>query len=149
MPGGNRMDKYSSINTLGLELENVDASAVVKGGLNGNRSQRRRALKSLGKAAKREEVVNKRYAEKTKLLHQEYQKKLDEKIMDGLTDDWKKSTALAALTLKRKYNWNKGRVQAFVGKMNEFHIELVKSGEYADIEKLLDEECDIQLEVVD
>ena len=42
-----------------------------------------------------------------------------------------------------------GDSKVFVGKMNEFHIELVKSGEYADIEKLLDEECDIQLEVVD
>jgi hypothetical protein len=33
--------------------------------------------------------------------------------------------------------------------MNELHIEMVKSGEYEKIVQLLDEECDVQLEVID
>lgn len=143
------MNKYSSIDMSKLELENADAVDVVNSMITGNRKQRRNIMKALNKVENRDAVYNKRFAAETKQLHSDYQRQLDEKIMDGLVDDWKKSTALAALTLKRKYNWNKGRVQAFVGKMNEFHIELVKSGEYAEIEKLLDEECDIQLEVVD
>lgn len=144
------MSKYSSLDLSGLELENSDAAQVVQGMIQGNnRAQRRSILKALAKVENRDLVYNKRLSQETKQLHQNYNKQLQEKMAEGLEDDWKKSTALAALTLKRKYNWNKGRVQSFVGKMNELHVEMVKSGEYAEIEKLLDEECDIQLEVVD
>lgn len=144
------MSKYSSLDLSGLELENSDAAQVVQGMIQGhNRAQRRNILKALAKVENRDLVYNKRLSQETKQLHQNYNKQLQEKMAEGLEDDWKKSTALAALTLKRKYNWNKGRVQSFVGKMNELHVEMVKSGEYAEIEKLLDEECDIQLEVVD
>ena len=144
------MSKYSSLDLSGLELENSDAAQVVQGMIQGhNRAQRRNILKALAKVENRDLVYNKRLSQETKQLHQNYSKQLQEKMAEGLEDDWKKSTALAALTLKRKYNWNKGRVQSFVGKMNELHVEMVKSGEYAEIEKLLDEECDIQLEVVD
>lgn len=144
------MNKYSSLDLSGLELENSDAAQVVQGMIQGNnRAQRRNILKALAKVENRDLVYNKRLSQETKQLHQNYNKQLQEKMAEGLEDDWKKSTALAALTLKRKYNWNKGRVQSFVGKMNELHVEMVKSGEYAEIEKLLDEECDIQLEVVD
>jgi hypothetical protein len=144
------MNKYSSLDLSGLELENSDAAQVVQGMIQGNnRAQRRNILKALAKVENRDLVYNKRLSQETKQLHQNYNKQLQEKMAEGLVDDWKKSTALAALTLKRKYNWNKGRVQSFVGKMNELHVEMVKSGEYAEIEKLLDEECDIQLEVVD
>lgn len=144
------MNKYSSLDLSGLELENSDAAQVVQGMIQGNnRAQRRNILKALAKVENRDLVYNKRLSQETKQLHQNYNKQLQEKMAEGLEDDWKKSTALAALTLKRKYNWNKGRVQSFVGKMNELHVEMVNSGEYAEIEKLLDEECDIQLEVVD
>ncbi len=144
------MNKYSSLDLSGLELENSDAAQVVQGMIQGNnRAQRRNILKALAKVENRDLVYNKRLSQETKQLHQNYNKQLQEKMAEGLEDDWKKSTALAALTLKRKYNWNKGRVQSFVGKMNELHVEMVKSGEYAEIEKLLDEECDIELEVVD
>lgn len=144
------MSKYSSLDLSGLELENSDAAQVVQGMIQGNnRAQRRNILKALAKVENRDLVYNKRLSQETKQLHQNYNKQLQEKMAEGLEDDWKKSTALAALTLKRKYNWNKGRVQSFVEKMNELHVEMVKSGEYAEIEKLLDEECDIQLEVVD
>jgi hypothetical protein len=143
------MNKYSSIDTSKLELENADAVDVVNSMITGNRKQRRNIMKALNKVENRDAVYNKRFAAETRQLHADYQKQFDEKIMDGLVDDWKKSTALAALTLKRKYNWSKGRCQAFIEKMNEMHIEMVKSGEYEKIVQLLDEECDVQLEVID
>lgn len=143
------MNKYSMLDRSSLELESADAVDVVNGMITGNRKQRRNIMKALNKFENRDAVYNKRFAAETRQLHADYQKQFDEKIMDGLVDDWKKSTALAALTLKRKYNWSTGRCQAFIEKMNEMHIEMVKSGEYEKIVQLLDEECDVQLEVID
>ncbi len=143
------MNKYSTLDVSGLELENSDAVDVVNGMIQGNRKQRRNIMKALSKVENRDHVYNKRFAEETKQLHSDYNKQLNDKMAEGLADDWKKSTALAALTLKRKYNWSTGRVQSFIEKMNELHVEMVTSGEYPDILKYLDDECDVQLEIVD
>lgn len=146
---GKFVNKYSTIDMSGLELEKADAVDVVNGMISGNRKKRRSIMRALNKIENRDVVYNKRFAEETRQLHKDYSNQLNTKMAEGLEDDWKKSTALAALTLKRKYNWSTGRVQSFVEKLNELHVEMVASGEYEDILKCLDDECDIQLEVID
>ena len=143
------MNNYNSIDLSVLELEKADAVDVVHGMISGNRKQRRSIMKALNKVENRDQVYNKRFQKETKLLHEDYNRQLQDKMAEGLADDWKKSTALAALTLKHKYNWNNGRIQSFIEKMNDLHIEMVQSGNYNNILELLDNECDIQLEVID
>ena len=109
-----------------------------------------------GKYKNREQAFAKKQAEDTKTMRIAYQKELDSRIDDceeqvaqGLSENWLKLTALMGLTLKRKYNWSNGRISAFIEKSNEMHLDMLKSGEWDNILKLLDEECDVQLEVGD
>ena len=151
--------KYSNVDTSMLDLENANVANVVGARINEsarNRQERRKIMKALGKVQNREKFFNKKELQTTKQLRKEYQKELDarvedckEQVTDGLIDNWKKSTALAAIVLKRKYNWNAGRVQMFIEKMNDLHVEMLESGEWDNVLQILDDECDIQLEVSD
>ena len=153
------ISRYNSLDLSELLMQNANIADVVSARINEsarNRKDKRRILKALGKVQKRDEAFNARQAVETKLLRSEYQKELDSRIADcktqvdeGLTDNWKKLVALDALTLKRKYNWSNGRIEAFVEKSVQLHRDLMESGEWDSILHLLDEECDIQLEVED
>ena len=155
---GDNMD-YRSIDTSMLELHNADVLDVVTATINSksrNRAERRKNMKALGKMENRERYFADKQLKTSNNLRKEYQKELDsrvasckEQLTDGLIDNWKKSTALAAIVLKRKYNWNTGRVQMFIEKMNDLHVEMLESGEWDNVLQILDEECDIQLEVTD
>lgn len=151
--------KYSRVDTSMLDLENADVTKVINARINDNtmnRADRRKIMKALGKMQNREKYFAKKESQTTKQLHEKYQKELDARIDDaktqvneGITDNWKKSVAITALTLKRKYNWNTGRVQSFIEKMNDLHVEMLKSGEWDNVLQVLSDECDIELEVSD
>lgn len=152
-------DKYRSFSLNELDLSQADVNNIVTSLVNEsakNRTDRRRIIKALGKVQNREHVFNQRQAEESDLLRQKYQKELDERVNhcqllvdDGLADNWKKLTALVGVTLKRKYNWSNGRISSFIEKSNDLHIEMLKTGEWDSILDILDQECDIQLEVSD
>ena len=147
--------RYSLLDTSKLELENADTINVVKSIIDSNSSNRkdRRAYqKALGKMENRQRYYEKQRNQDSELFRKEYQKLVNEKVKEAdkqlfekQIDNWKKSTALAAIVLKRKYNWNVGRVQTFITKMNDLHIEMVENGEWNNILQILDDECDIQL----
>ena len=147
--------RYSLLDTSKLELENADTINVVKSIIDSNSSNRkdRRAYqKALGKMENRQRYYEKQRNQDSELFRKEYQKLVNEKVKEAdkqlfekQIDNWKKSTALAAIVLKRKYNWNVGRVQTFITKMNDLHIEMVENGEWDNILQILDDECDIQL----
>ena len=155
---GDNMD-YRSIDTSMLELHNADVLDVVTATINSksrNRAERRKNMKALGKMENRERYFADKQLKTSNNLRKEYQKELDsrvasckEQLTDGLVDNWKKSIAVVALVLKRKYNWSNGRIWALVEKIDTMHIEMLESGEWDNIEEILDEECDIQLEVTD
>ena len=152
-------NKYSTIDTSLLELENANVANIVNARVNEaahNRADKRKIMKALSKMENREQYFSKKQSKESSLLRKEYQKELDkrvenckEQVTDGLIDNWKKSTALAAIVLKRKYNWNVGRIQTFIQKVNDLHIEMLESGEWDDVLQILDDECDIQLEVTE
>jgi len=151
--------KYSTLDLSVFDMQGQSASDIVNSMVNANsknRSDRRKILKALGKYKNREQAFAKKQAEDTKTMRIAYQKELDSRIDDceeqvaqGLSENWLKLTALMGLTLKRKYNWSNGRISAFIEKSNEMHLDMLKSGEWDNILKLLDEECDVQLEVGD
>lgn len=150
---------YSSIDLSKFELENADPAKVVQALVNAdgkNRSERRKIIKSLGKYHNREKYYSKQLQAENVAIRKEYQQELDKRINeardnvhDGLIDNWKRSTALVGLVLKRKYNWSNGRIGSLIEKANELHVEMVRSGEWEHILELLDEECDITLECED
>lgn len=151
--------KYGTTDLSRFELDGADTANIVQSLVNDrgkNRSERRKIMKSLGKYQNRDMYFNKQIQKETDTLREKYQKELDsrlddaqEAVLDGLADNWKKSTALAALVLKRKYNWSNGRVGQFIEKANDLHVELIESGEWESVLELLDKECDILLEVAD
>lgn len=148
-----------SINTNLLEIENADVTKIVQSMIDdgvSNRKERRRVEKALGKLRNRQNACTVKSHEESQRLQKQYQEELDRRIEksqilvdDGLADNWKKMTALAGLTLKRKYNWSIGRVGSFIEKANDLHKEMIKSGEWEHILEVLDKECDIQLEVTE
>lgn len=147
--------KYNMLNTNPLLLENANTIDVVQSiieSTSGNRKSRRSYERALGKMENRQRYYEKQRAEDSETFRKEYQRLVDEKIKEAdnqlfekQIDNWKKSTALAAILLKRKYNWNVGRVQTFITKMNDLHIEMIDNGEWDNILQILDNECDIQL----
>lgn len=151
--------KYSTLDLSMLDLEGANTFNIVNSMINANsknRSDRRKILKALGKYQNREQAFAKRQAEDTKTMRIAYQKELDsridnceEQVTKGLSENWLKLTALVGLTLKRKYNWSNGRVSAFIEKSNELHLAMLQNGEWGKVLELLDEECDVQLEVGD
>ena len=155
--GINMENKYNTLNLSRLEMENADVAKVVQSMINDptlNRSDRRKIMKSMNKVESRERAYQHQRVEDNQKTRNAYQKELDahihecnEIVDDGLADNWKKMTALAGLALKRKYNWSNGRVGTFIEKMNNMHKDMIESGEWDDILKVLDKECDIQLEV--
>lgn len=142
-----------------LELHTSDPEQVIQALVNENgknRSERRQIARAFGKVKNRDAYYEKQRARENENLRDQYQKMLDARIdnaehvvHDGLVDNWTKMMALMALVLKRKYNWNDGRIGSFIEKANELHKNLVASGEWADIEKLVEDECSIELEVSD
>lgn len=150
-------NKYRSIDLSELELENAEPLSVIDSVIQSrctNRQSRRNAMKALGKIENRDYYFNKKQRQESKELRVQYQQLLDDRVKecrtqvtDGLIDNWKKSTALAALTLKRVYNWNNNRVGKFIEKCNDLHIQMMDDGSWDDILKTLSEECDIELEI--
>lgn len=147
--------RYSLLDTSRLELENADTINIVKSIIDSNssnRKDRRTYQKALSKMENRQRYYEKQRNQDSELFRKEYQKMVNEKVKEAdkqlfekQIDNWKKSTALAAIVLKRKYNWNVGRVQTFITKMNDLHVEMVENGEWDNILQILDDECDIQL----
>lgn len=150
---------YSSIDLSKFELHNSDPELVIQALVNENgknRSERRKIAKAFSKVQNRDKYYVQQRARENMALRDQYQKELEEKldhateaVHNGLIDNWKKSMALAALVLKRKYNWSDGRIGMLIDKANQLHIEMVKSGEWEHIDQILEDECGIELEVSD
>lgn len=157
--GDEMNDKYLSIDISKLENQKDETVNEVISMINDNtvnRSQRRQVMKALNKFQNFNEVFNKRLNEDTDKLRNKYQKELDEHVEkcqiivdESVCDNWKMLTALSALTLKHKYNWSNCRIANFVEKSNQLHLDMLENGTWKDILKILDDECDIQLEVRD
>ena len=142
-----------------LELHCSDPEQVIQALVNENcknRSERRQIAKAFGKVQSRDKYYEQQRLKDTIALREKYQQELDKKldatteaVHDGLVDNWKKSMGLMALVLKRKYNWSDGRIGMLIEKANELHKDMVISGEWDDLPRILEEECGIELEVSD
>lgn len=151
------MNKYLSIDLSKLEAESNDVSNYIAAQVNANgknRSDRRRIIKALGKVQNRNQAFEKRQAEESEQMRIKYQQQLDSRIDDcqtqveeGLEDNWLKMMSLFALTMKRKYKWNDSRIGSLLEKANDLHNELLASGEWENILEIVDNECDIQLQI--
>lgn len=151
------MNKYLSIDLSKLEAESNDVSNYIAAQVNANgknRSDRRRIIKALGKVQNRNQAFEKRQAEESEQMRIKYQQQLDSRIGDcqtqveeGLEDNWLKMMSLFALTMKRKYKWNDSRIGSLLEKANDLHNELLASGEWENILEIVDNECDIQLQI--
>lgn len=151
------MNKYLSIDLSKLEAESNDVSNYIAAQVNANgknRSDRRRIIKALGKVQNRNQAFEKRRAEESEQMRIKYQQQLDSRIDDcqtqveeGIEDNWLKMMSLFALTMKRKYKWNDSRIGSLLGKANDLHNELLASGEWKNILEIVDNECDIQLQI--
>lgn len=142
-----------------LELHISDPEQVIQALVNENgknRSERRRIAKAFSKVKNRDAYYDKQRARDNENLRSQYQKMLDDRIdnaqqavHDGLSDNWERMMALAALTLRRKYNWAAGRSGQFIEKAEQLHREMIASGEWWKILEILEDECGIELEVTD